>query len=125
MMYREALPKNCPPPDAQEIESERIVYRLVRNNPPTEDDFRSQRLEHPESNFRNITECQARGLSVFADLEETRSVSERPGFQGAMTCQITLASGAGKIILTGRKSHHTWWPLASFNIIAHSRMVIP
>ena len=64
MTYRESLPENCPPDTADEITSPRLVYRLVRNNPPTDDDFRSQRAEQPDRVFRNISECQARGLSV-------------------------------------------------------------
>ena len=41
MTYREPLPEGCPPDDAEEITTPRIVYRLVRSNPPTDDDFRS------------------------------------------------------------------------------------
>lgn len=65
MTYREPLPDNCPPDAAEAINAPRIVYRLVRNIPPTDADFRSQRSERPEQIFRDVTECQARGLSVF------------------------------------------------------------
>ena len=34
MNYREPLPEDCPPDDAEEITAHRAVYRLVRNNPP-------------------------------------------------------------------------------------------
>ena len=47
MTYRELLSEGCPPDDAWEITAHRAVYRLVRNNPPTDDDFRSQRAEKP------------------------------------------------------------------------------
>ena len=65
MTYREPLPDDCPPDQAEEINSPRVVYRLVRNNPPNDDDFRSQRAERPERVFRNATECQS-GLCTFS-----------------------------------------------------------
>ena len=61
MTYREPLPEDCPPDNAQEITAPRVVYRLVRSNPPTDDDFRSQREERPDQVFHDVTECRARG----------------------------------------------------------------
>ena len=43
MTYREPLPHDCPPDEADEIISLRLVYRLVRTIPATKDDFHSQR----------------------------------------------------------------------------------
>ena len=45
--YREELPAGCPPDEAEEIVEERVVFRIVRKDPPTHDDFRSQRAEQP------------------------------------------------------------------------------
>ena len=59
MNYREPLPEGCPPDDAEEITAPRVVYRLVRNDPPTSYDFRSQRAESPRRVFRRVSECQA------------------------------------------------------------------
>ena len=55
MTYRELLPDNCPPDAAEEIDAPSVVYGLVRNNPPTDDDFRPQRAERPDRIVRNIT----------------------------------------------------------------------
>ena len=125
MTYREPLPDNCPPDEAEEITSPRIVYRLVRSILPTDDDFRSQRAERPNRIFRDVTECQARGLSVFA----TRNVAERLStsgrLQGLSVCQVTLVPRAGHIQPTGRRSHHTWWPLAGYDILANCQVVAP
>ena len=57
MTYREPLPDDCPPDEAEEIDAPRVVYRPVRNDPSTDDDFQSQRAERPDRIFRNITEC--------------------------------------------------------------------
>ena len=61
MTYREPLPEGCPPDDAEEITANRAVYRLVRNNPPTDDDCQSQRAENLHRVFHRVTECQAPG----------------------------------------------------------------
>ena len=66
MRYREPLPQGCPPDAAEEVSTEWQVFRLVRANPTTDSDFRSQRAERPSYRFRGVTECQVHGLSVFA-----------------------------------------------------------
>ena len=85
MTYRESLPDNCPHDIADEITSPRLVYRLVRNNPPT-DDFRSQRAEQPDRVFRNISECQARDLSVRTDLESAVDLMGLRTMRGRTLC---------------------------------------
>ncbi len=123
MTYRETLPDGCPPDDAEEITASLTVYRLVRRNPPTDDDFRSQRAEKPRLVLRNVTECQARGLSVLTDRREAERRSQGGNLQGSMVCEIILSRGAGRILPTGSRSHHTWWPLAGYDILANCRMV--
>ena len=123
MTYREPLPENCPPDEAAEIDVPRVVYRLVRNNPPTDDDFQSQRAERPDRIFRDVTECQARGLSVFANRTVAEQLSTMGSLQGTAICRVTLTPGAGRIQATGRRSHHTWWPLADYDILEQCQVV--
>ena len=47
MTYREPLPDDCPPDEADEITSPRLVYRLVRGIPPTNEDFPPSGLKNP------------------------------------------------------------------------------
>ena len=101
MTYREPLPEDCPPDDAEEITAHRAVYRLVRNNPPTDGDFRSQRAENPHRVFRRVTECQSRGLSVFADQRDAERQTEIPRLKGLAVCRVDLFAGAGRIQKTG------------------------
>ena len=66
-IYRDELPPGCPPEGqglTKEITTETICYRLVRNDPPTDEDFRSQRTLEPNRDF-GVSECRAKGLSVF------------------------------------------------------------
>ena len=120
--FREQLTDDCPPEGADEIRELRAVFRLVNQNPPNEDDFRSQRAEHPNRTFRNVSECQARGLSVHTDVRASENVLRLPHMRrrGMMVCQVVLDAGAGYIQQTGRDhNHHTWWPFASYDILDH------
>lgn len=116
--YRESLPPDCPPAAAQEITSPAAVFRLVRTDPATVDDFRSQRAERPFRQFRGVTECHARGLSVFARREDSQRALKLPALRGRLICRVQLESGAGSLQQTGRRSHHTWWPSADFDILS-------
>lgn len=118
MSYRDPLPEGCPPDAAEEVAASREVFRLVRSNPPTPEDFRSQRAEKPNAVFQ-VSECQARGLSVFANRRDSERALKLPMLRGRLICRLRLEQGAGRIQQTGRPSHHTWWPLGAFDILAH------
>ena len=123
-MFREELPPDCPPADAEEILDSREVFRLVRANPAQESDFRSQRAELPDKVFDGVCECVARGLSVLVTLEAGRNATRLPRLRGRMVCRVQLFAGAGFIKPTGRNpDHHTWWPLASYPILLHSEVL--
>ena len=122
MSYREPLPEGCPPAEAEEVTAAREIFRLVRGNPATERDFRSQRAERPKAVFQ-VTECQARRLSVFAERRDCEKARMLPALKGRLVCRVKLAPGAGRIQQTGRPSHHTWWPLAAFNILGHCEVL--
>ena len=118
MNYREPLPDGCPPDTAEDIVQPRDVFRLVRTDPPTEEDFKSQRAEKPGHTFLGINECQARGLSVHAERRDSEKALKLPKLRGRLICRLRLGLGSGKIQQTGRPSHHTWWPLADYDVLA-------
>lgn len=124
MNFREPLPADCPPDAAEQIIEPRIVYRIVRRDPPTHKDFRSQRALNPSATYTGITECQARGLSVFNDIRIARSLLNKGNFRDCAVCQVELTRGAGYIQQTGRRSHFTWWPSADLDIL-DSCLVVP
>ena len=76
MPYREPLPDCCSPKNAEEIISKTICYRLVNNAPPIEDDFSSQRTLEPNRDF-GVSECRARGLSVFMQAADAARTAQR------------------------------------------------
>ena len=123
MTYRELLPVGCPPDAAEEIVLPRDLFRLVRSVPPAEGDFRSWRAEQPQRGLpEELTECQARGLSVYAERQDLERILKLPKFRRRWICRLRLGAGAGRIQQTGRPSHHTWWPLADFDILAQCRV---
>ena len=117
-MFREPLPAGCPPEAATDINEALNVFRLVRTNPPTEGDFRSQRAEKPGAVFAGVSECQARGLSVLTQRSDSVRACKLPSLRGRMICRVLLGSGAGRIQQTRRPSHHTWWPFADYDILS-------
>lgn len=121
--YREELPDGCPPSNAKEIVNEIICYRLVLNEPPTDDDFRSQRTLEPNRNL-GVSECRTRGLSVFMQASDaTRAAQRSRNLRGAKLAQLTLNQGAGYIKQTGSRSHHTWWSYKAFDILANCEVM--
>ena len=122
MTFRDPLPEGCPPDDAIEITLRRTVFRVVSGDPPTDDDFRSQRSEKPRASF-NAPECLARGLSVYSDMRDAARLLKLPKFRGMLICQVTLERGAGNLSETTSRSHVTWWPFAAFNILRNCEMV--
>lgn len=121
--FREGLPPNCPPSAAQEIRERQDVYRLVRTDPPTDDDFRSQRAEKPSHRFRD--ECRVGGLSVHTDRRDSERARRLPTLQGRLICRLRLDAGAGMLLQTGRPSHHTWWPLAGYDVLTVAAVESP
>lgn len=121
--FRERLPEGCPPPEAQEIITEQVVFRLVRRDPPTDSDFQSQRAEKLNRRFTGVSECQARGLSVFSDMSEAAKRLKLPALKGRLICQVTLDRESGYILRTGSLGHFTWWPFARFPILSKCQVV--
>lgn len=124
MCYREQLPEGCPPPTATRIEATQEFYRLIRADPPTDEDFASWRALHPDRPLpEGQTECGVRGLSLFGrrtDVERRRGLASLRNHQ--VVCTVTLELGAGRVQRTRGGSHHTWWPLADFDILARCRV---
>ncbi len=76
MKYSEQLPAGCPPESAETIVNERIVYRLVQKDPPTIEDFKSQRANNPFAEFIGVSEYQAIGLSVHTTKDASKKTTK-------------------------------------------------
>ena len=99
------------------------MFRLVRTDPPTARDFLSQRQEKPKRVFPGVSECETRGLSVFAERRDAEAKALKlPHLKNRKLCRVLLPAGAGRIQQTFQPSHHTWWPLEAFDILANCRV---
>ncbi len=110
MQWSDYFPADCPPQDAQPATGE--VYRLVKKNPPESGDFIPFREKDPTANVRD--ECQACGLSVVRDAEDTLRIKRRArGMKKRLVAKGTLSPCFGRIKHTpssvSGRSHHTWW----------------
>lgn len=100
------------------------MYRLVASDSPNHDDFRSQRTEKPHARFpKEISECHARGLSLFLDVNDARQKRALPNLRHKLICAVTLVEGFGCIEKTFSASHHTWWPFLDCDILSNCAML--
>jgi len=115
--WSEQLPDKCPPDNAI-VPDGSIFYRLCKSDPPTEIDFNSKRALHPTQLFKNVSECQARSLSVWNDLGECLNIVKLPCHRKKqpIVMQLALKSGDGLILQTFNPNHFSWWRTQSFDI---------
>jgi len=116
MTFPSDWPECCPPSDAEPASG--IVFRGVRTNPPTDDDFLTYR-ELGKSDRGKV--CEAAGVSVFRDDTDARHYMDKYPWTGDHLARGELRPEHGITKLTarvvgGRKnSHTTWWPYENVN----------
>lgn len=107
--WAETLPDNCPPSEAWEPNNE-VYYRLVDSHPPTVRDFASNRELQPQRRLKSVTECEARSLSVYDNVEECRKVQKFPALRNKQVAKVALMPECGVVLqTTSNLFHHSWW----------------
>ena len=89
-----------------------LRLRLVRQDPPAPEDFKSLAVEQPDKEWDTPElDCQSRGLSVFRDPADAIKMSKKvPSLRDRLLAQANLDGANGVLKHTSRKSsHHTWW----------------
>lgn len=121
--WAEPLPKNCPPLEAWVPDNE-VYYRLV-DNPPTARNFVSNRVLQPRRHLKGVSECEARGLSVYDDIDGCHELMDTfPALRKKQVAKVTLPPGCGKVLQTMQNpSHHTWWLKSDFDPVSVCEMV--
>lgn len=114
MTWFEALPPDCPPDEA--FSPENSFFRLG-SIPPDASDFWSHRRLFPHKVFQ-VSECIARSLSVFDDLEAVRQLRRLlPAMRSKPIFQVDLTGKHGLILQTGNNLHHySWWRSTGFDL---------
>lgn len=120
--WAEDLPPNCPPQSAIAPKNE-TFYRLVKQFPPTKEDFYSHRKLYPKKHF-NTNECRIHSLSIFSHLEECTKLLKLPLHKHKNIIQLILPPESGVILQTGSNStHYSWWKTAKYNPIPNCQEV--
>jgi hypothetical protein len=104
MRFSDAWPHDCPPQDA--VDAEGDVFRIVKHNPPTADDFLTC---FETGTFPNRPACLRCGLSVHRVLADATHTKTKFPKLGSRIAKGTLAKEYGKTKQTGLASHTTWW----------------
>jgi len=103
-------PTKCPPADAKDADV--VVYRTVRTDPPTNEDFLSWHEEGKEPKYPG-KECQACSVSVHRTQESAIHHREVCEYDGACIAVGVLNPSHGKTKDTPTRKfplHVSWWP---------------
>lgn len=125
--FAAACPQHdCPPFDA--VDANGDFFRLTRDNPPTERDFRTFAELGLRPREDNCIRC---GLSCFAlerDAVKLFQYMERrhpnTNSLGRHVARIVLTPADGKVKPTRNPSHHTWWMYHDSERLATFREVV-
>lgn len=118
------IPHGCPPDEAPMASGE--VFRIVKTNPPTPDDFLTY-IE--QGKLLEERECDCHGISVFRDPDHAAFYADKFPALGEFIARGSLDVGHGKLGDTPRNvagtviSHATWWPFEG--IARHTLFVVP
>jgi hypothetical protein len=117
--WSEKLPEFCPPDDAFDPDG-LTFYRLCDTVPITEGAFKSQRALNPSGEFKGVSECVARSLSVWNNLEDCTNILKLPRHRGKVTMKLELTTNDGLVLQTFKQNHFSWWRTQSFDITSVS-----
>ncbi len=107
MEWPDYFPTGCPPADAANVSGP--FFRLVRDDPPRGEDFKT----NWDLGREYGPPCLRHGLSGFLTLDDaTQARAVIPGFRRRRIARGALTPDLGKLKHTPTKTsngHHTWW----------------
>ena len=125
-MYRAELPAHCPGEEA--FEQEASLFRVCRENPPCEEDFRP----HNESNVpekqrkADPDNCKAWGLSVWTSEDEIVHARTHvmPWMKRQYVFRSDVANDEGRLSVAGENGHHTYWPYEATDLRTRAQLFL-
>lgn len=102
------FPIQCPPNNA--VATEKTVFRLVLNEPPSDSDFLSYKEEDKDGMWPG-KECEACGVSVYNSYKRADETKRKykSKFKLHNIAKGTIKPEAGVVKRTGGGGHFTWW----------------
>lgn len=104
--FLEPLPDSCPPSNVT-TPSEQVLWRLVKSETPSANDFISQRQRLPARQYDD--ECLARSISLVTSLAVCRAVVKSPRMKFSHAVPIPHDPAMGIWHKDG-PTHVNWWP---------------
>jgi hypothetical protein len=106
--YDQPLPSNCPP----ETSSSRnqVVFRVVKNDPPSYDDFKT----HAQLGLaKNAEKCCRSSISVFTSYRQANHLKDMKPAIGNHIAFANLTHAHGVISLPNNGGHMDWWAFSN------------
>lgn len=113
-MYKEKLPKNCPPKGAQENTDDLILFRIFKGNRLSAEEFKPYNRQFPD-NQKFQKQCQAFGVSFFTSFEKALDKCKDRKL-GNFIAKVKLKPGAGKYKITPYTGHCNVWFYEDFHV---------
>lgn len=120
--WAKAVPEGCPQSEPITDTETNVLFHLVATDPPTEEDFQSQRELHPDRHFQGVTECVARSLSNWTDFSKCNDLRKIGRHKKKLVGRIQLAPNSGAIS-TRPDGHVSWWPCKGFDPVSATEVV--
>jgi hypothetical protein len=114
IQWSEILPEQCPPENA--IDPNGMVFYRLCESAPIENDFKSQKAICPTGVYKNVSECIARSLSVWDDIDKCLNILKLPRHKGKSAMILELKSHDGLVLQTFKPNHYSWWRTQLFGI---------
>jgi hypothetical protein len=114
--WPEYFPAGCPPVNA--VVPNGIYFRFVKNNPPTDEDFKPHIILFPARKFKDkasaahgVSEIfMASGLSLYQIEDHLQTALRRiPGLRVSFIVRGQVSQGKIRATPKDGNSHHTWW----------------
>ena len=118
------FPQDCPPTEARPAVEN--FFRLVRTDPPGDNDFRSHVENDKRRRYPDM--CKASGLSVFTKLEDIQKLKRRiAALRERKVAKGKADAEDGMVLYTPTKeedSHHTWWLFEGVTVAKNFAVVV-
>lgn len=102
--FPDYFPSCCPPENA--IDANGAVFRVVKNEDLTSDDFLSH---HELETAITANPCSRCGVSVFNSFQKALHLQRMRPTLGNAIAEGNLNPSAGKMLLTIKSGHIDWW----------------
>lgn len=122
MTYLEALPDQCPPNDADDVALIR-VYRMVNENPPAADDFKSYAALGKE-NKHGSNPCGWASCSLVYNPEAHKSRWPKLREATVKFARLDIPEGTGKSKSKKNSNHIHFWCYSTSNMHSFVQEVI-